>query len=80
MLFKMNKNKITPTALQKIFNEHRRTYRDRVRNCMKMSLVREKSVRKGGFNRNNIKFSRGDNLQAAVIRYSDGCESLYSES
>ena len=39
---------------------------------MRVSLVREKSIKKG-MNRNNVKFSKGDNLHATVIRYTDGC-------
>ena len=68
----MKREKITTTCLQKIFNEHRRIYRDRIKKVLKLNLVKEKSVRKGNRN-NNIKFSRGDNLQAAIVRYTDGC-------
>ena len=69
----MKKEKITTTCLQKIFNEHRRIYRDRIKKVLKLNLVKEKSIRKGGNRNNNIKFSRGDNLQAAIVRYTDGC-------
>ena len=66
--------------MQKIFNEHRRSYRDRVKKVLNLSMMREKSIKKSSLNRNAPKLSKGDNLQAAIVRYTDGCESLLSEA
>jgi hypothetical protein len=80
-LLKLKRDKITSTTMQKMFGEHRKRYRDRVRAVLK--LPRANSIKKGvkgmADPRNkNGKFSAGDNLFAAIVRYTDGSESLCS--
>ena len=64
------KDKITPIILQKIFNEHRRAYKDRLKKHL--NLITQPRTKPKRFTPKNIT-NKTDNLQAAIVRYTDGC-------
>ena len=74
----MKKEKINQTILQKILNEHRRSYRERVRR--RLHLPREVSIRKGRNSKKQGGVTRVESMHAVVIKYTDGCESLLTEN
>lgn len=71
----MNKDKISHTVIQKLFNDRRRKYREDLKNRNGKKKIQQKKLVVGG-----KKQIKKDTKDAVIIRYNDGNQSLNTEN